>query len=145
MIEFELDEVMKMSNWENVTVGMAMDEIDYTIKSDQHPDIETYDSLPTLIALYGCAYYEIPSEKHSYNKVFRVVESNNHIEIGRWNMDGTIRTTYTELRYELEQFLPDVFRALDEVSEPNEREQAFEFMSQLTEFDFRELYQRLVG
>lgn len=145
MIEFELDRVLEESDWENVTVGMAMDEIEYTIKSDQHPDIEMSDSLPTLIALYGCAYCEVSSEEHPYNEVFRVVDSDYHVELTRWNMNETIRTTYIELEHELEQFLAEVFRALDVVSEPDEREQAFEFMTQLTEFDFPKLYQRLIN
>lgn len=145
MVEFALRRVLDVADWVSVTSGMAPDEIEYVIQAPRGDEIERSDSLVVLTKLYGCAYRKTSSKEYPAPETYAVVEKGDRIEIGRWDMDKPIVTTYEELRESLEELLADVFAELDANSGADERREAIAYMNDHSGLDFRELYERLTG
>lgn len=145
MVEFQLRRVLDVADWVSVTSGMAPDEIEYVIRTTQGDEIEKSDSLLVLTKLYGCAANEVPSEEYPAPQSYTVVETEegDQIEIGRWNMNDSITTTYEELQAELEPLLLDIFTELDKKNDGRKRREAIDYMNAESGLDFGELYKRL--
>lgn len=143
MVEFQLKRVLEVADWISVTSGMAPDEIEYIIKNSQGDKIERSDSLLVLTKLYGCAHKEVPSAKYPAPETYTVIEKGNQIEIGRWDMEKPITTTYEELRESLQPLLSNIFCELDKKNGISKRRTAIEYMNAYSGLDFGKLYKRL--
>ena len=142
MIKFELRSVVESTNWWRVTAGMAVDEIKYVLTFDGE-SVKRTDSLPALVGLYICAHCEVTSAELPGPKWYEITEGEERIIINRWNLDFQIHTTYEELECSLEPFLAGIFHELDSKSTPEERQEAFDFMNSLFDFNFNEMYTRV--
>ncbi|MFC4549695.1 MULTISPECIES: hypothetical protein [Halorussus] len=145
MVEFQLKRVLEVADWVRVTSGMAPDEIEYVIRTPQGVKIEKSDSLVVLTKLYGCAQKEVPSAEYPVSEFYTVVEDGDQIEIGRWDMDEPITTTYEELRTSLEPFLAEIFSTLNRRNGCQKRREAIEYMNNQSGLDFGQLYERLMN
>jgi hypothetical protein len=141
MIAFELEAVY--GGWEQADFGPS-DQIDYVVETDAGP-AENYDSLHTLLKLYDLA--RIEQSRHPRFLGYSVHETGPDGEIEVEIHGRRATTTYEELRAEMEPFLASVFRALDEETVGDGREEHIASIVENEEVlvDLRELYDRLVG
>lgn len=138
MIEFDFDRVL--SNWWEVTGGRTLDDIEFTVTVDGDTYNGTYCHVDDLVALYECTVREIPSAEHPHRTTYDLRETADAVEMeigGRW-----VATSYGELRAALASFLGELFAALDEQSDDEDREEAVGFMGSLEMLlPFEEVYE----
>lgn len=141
MISFELEAVY--GGWEQADFGPA-DQVDYVVETGMGR-AENYDSLHSLLKLYDLARIEEPRHPQFLGYSVQEVGTDGEISVEIHGLRGT--TTYEELKAEMEPFLADVFRALDEETIGDSRQEHVDSIVENDEVlvDVNELYDRLLG
>lgn len=144
MIEFSLENIVGSSNWWRVTGGMAMDEIEYKVQTDDDVYVRS-DSLIALLKLYECARYEISTSNYPEEVWFDITELQDGIVVSRRNTDVRFETSYSELQSSLKELLKHIFNELDGMSTDEDKIEAFEYVEAYLSMDFEDFYNQIVS
>lgn len=127
MVTFELKRVL--GDW--LTATYAPDDIEYWVVVGGDAYDRWMYRLQEIVAFYECVVDEIPTADHASRTMHELVARDDSVEFvvrGR-----RIETTYQALREPTARFLRQIFGALDECSDSQDKERAFRRLNGLTE------------
>ncbi|AGB15525.1 hypothetical protein Halru_0904 [Halovivax ruber XH-70] len=144
MIEFTLRELSPSTDWYEVSGGMAPDEIQYTIRTDEQK-IQQQDSLTALLGLYLAAEDGSDADVGEL-AAYELQESDDTVQLGgRVFSDVITIVGDTEtLHRAMRPFLSTLFERLDEQSTSSQRNEAFAYLSSTFGVDMDTIYTDLV-
>ncbi|ELZ12557.1 hypothetical protein C479_04152 [Halovivax asiaticus JCM 14624] len=144
MIEFTLRDLSSGTDWYEVTGGMAPDEIQYTIRTDEQT-IQQQDSLTALLGLYLAAEDGSDADVREL-AAYELHESDDTVQLGGrvFSEDITIAGDTETLHRAMQPFLSALFERLDEQSTPSQRSEAFAYLSSTFGVDMDAIYTDLV-
>jgi len=138
-MKLALRDIYEGSDWWRVTAGHAVDEVHYRVAADGE-EREGYSSLKPFVYIYLRLHGNEPPVEYSLFEVLHEDESSLRVSVGR--IRGIkVETTRKELLSEVEDFLAEAFAELDEKTSPEKRDEAFEYLSNEFQTEFRDIYE----